>query len=112
MKLLTEDALLTCKHGPGVVDVRATQELVTIAGRRVLVRPDPLERPIAGCPMFGPGLKPCTTTQDVRAGYCEWIEIEGRSACLDTLVGLTNGDPIGTILYRVIRPGQEWVDAR
>lgn len=112
MKFLTEDALLTCKHGPGVVGIRPTQALVTIAGRAVLVRPDPVDRPIAGCPMLGPGLKPCRTTKDVRAGYSAWIQIEGRSVCLDTVVGLTDGDPIGTIQYRVIRPGQELVEER
>ena len=37
MKVLTEDALLVCRHELGTVTIEATQTLVTIAGRHVLV---------------------------------------------------------------------------
>ena len=37
MKILTIDALLVCDHELGHVSNQATQNLVTVAGRQVLV---------------------------------------------------------------------------
>ena len=109
MKLLTEDAVLICNHVLGTVDVPPTQELVTIEGRRVLVEVDPEGRPISSCPNVGATIKPCTTTLPVQKGYSEWIRIEGKRVCLDTVTGLTDGTPPGTVHYRVLKPGQDLV---
>ncbi len=106
MKLLTEDAKLICKHVNGRVHIRATQNLVTIEQRRVLVDDDPEKRPISGCPNIGPTIKPCQLTLKVKRGYSSWISIEGRSICLDTVTGLTDGTPPGTVDYVVSNPGQ------
>jgi hypothetical protein len=109
MRWLTEDAKLVCKHELGVVGIVPTQELVTIGKRRVLVEVDPEGRPIGGCPMYGPTIKPCTTTLRVQVGYSDLLRIGGRRVCLDTVSGLTDGTPPGTVKYEVRLPGQEFV---
>ena len=109
MKLLTVDALLICNHILGTVGIKATQDLVTIEGRRVLVETDPEGRPITGCPNFGAAIKPCQNTLRVQEGYSDWMRIEGRRICLDTVTGLTDGTPPGVVMYRVRDPGQELV---
>jgi hypothetical protein len=109
MRLLTEDAVLVCAHELGIVGIAATQGLVTVAGRRVLVERDPEAKPIGGCPNVGPTIKPCTTTLVVRAGYSELLRVAGRRVCLDTVIGLTDGTPPGTVEYKVRSPGQTLV---
>lgn len=112
MHWLTEDATLLCKHQLGKVSNLPTQDFMRIGGRRVLVATDPEGRPIAGCPNYGPSIKPCTTTLKVQAGYSEWIHIGGRGLCLDTVTGLTDGTPPGVVKYEVAFAGQLWVDQR
>jgi hypothetical protein len=113
MFLLTEDAVLMCGHPPGTVDIRATQSLVTIEGRKVLVEKDPESRPIRGCPNTNPlaGIKPCLNTLPVQQGYSALLRIDGRRVCLDTVTGLTDGTPPGTVIYNVHDPGQKLVDS-
>lgn len=109
MKILTEDAVLVCNHLLGTVQNKPSQEWVTIGGRKVLVENDPEGRPISGCPNVGVTIKPCQLTLRVNAGYSEWIRIDGRPVCLDTVDGLTEGTPPGTVHYRVRQPGQDFV---
>lgn len=109
MRLLTEDALLVCRHELGTVDIKATQDLVTIAGRRVLVDDNPENRRITKCPNVGPTIKPCQLTLKVKQGYSDLVRIAGKAVCLDTVTGLTDGTPPGTVEYHVRGPGQEWV---
>ena len=111
MKILTEDAILICAHVLGRVGIVATQGLVTVAGRKVLVETDPERRPIRRCPNVGATIKPCQRTLPVRAGYSTFVRIDGKRVCLDTVVGLTDGTPPGVVEYKVQRPGQELVDA-
>ena len=108
MKLLTENAVLLCGHKLGVVDIAATQKLVAVDGRRLLVRRNPEGRPIKGCPP-APGFKPCQVTVNVTGGYSTLLRIERKPVCLDTLSGLTDGTPPGSVIYSVSRPGQHWV---
>jgi hypothetical protein len=108
MLVLTEDAMLFCKHGPGKVSIRATQGLVMIGGRKVLVEKDPEGRPIAGCPSTVP-FKPCLTTLVVQKGYSHFIRVEGRKICLDTITGFTDGTPPGIVKYEVRSAGQSFV---
>ncbi len=108
MKLLTEDAVLLCKHD-GKVANRPSQELVTIAGRKILVENDPEGRGITACPNVGLTIKPCTLTLKVDAGYSDLLRIDGKRVCLDTVTGLTDGTPPMTVKYYVSNPGQEWV---
>ena len=109
MLLLTEDAVLTCKHELGIIGMIGTQSLVTIAGRKVLVESDPEGRPIAGCPNVGATIKPCLLTLKAQAGYSGWVRIDGRAVCLDTVVGLTDGTPPGIVEYQVRSAGQSLV---
>jgi len=109
---ITEDVLLVCKHQLGKVSIVPSQDLVSIGSRRVLIDPDPQGRSIGGCPNYGPTMKPCTNTLQVERGYSEWVRIEGKSVCLDTVTGLTDGTLPGTVKYIVNEPGQHWVQER
>ncbi|MBI3560630.1 MAG: hypothetical protein HY080_02790 [Gammaproteobacteria bacterium] len=109
MKLLTLDATLVCAHENGVVGMAVSQHLVTINGRPILVEADPEQRPIVGCPMVGIGIYPCNQTLKVQAGYSDLIRIDKHRVCLDTVTGLTNGTPPGTVIYKVRSPGQNLV---
>lgn len=109
MKFLTVDAKITCKHVTGVVQLFTLQNLVTIKGRPVLVKNDPEMKLITGCANIGPTIKPCSLTLQVSEGYSTLIRIKGRPVCLDTITGLTDGTPPGTVRYVVQRPGQRLV---
>lgn len=112
MRVLTEDARLRCDHG-GAVERAARQSWVTIERRRVLVATDPEDRTISGCPNRNVflALVPCTTTLRVTEGYSAFVRIDGRRVCLDTVTGLTNGSPPGTVKYTVKQPGQDLVES-
>jgi hypothetical protein len=109
MKWLTEDAALVCAHELGRVINQPTQDLVTIGHRRVLVENDPEGRTIVACPNVGATIKPCQHTLQVQQGYSDFIRIDKRRVCLDTVTGLTDGTPPGTIKYKVNNPGQDLV---
>ncbi len=108
MLLLTQDAVLLCGHALGRVSNAPSQGWVTVERRSVLVRADPEGRPIAGCVNASP-LKPCLTTLAVRTGYSSLLRVDGREICLDTVRGLTNGDPPGAVDYHVAAAGQGFV---
>jgi hypothetical protein len=109
VRWLTEDGVVMCKHELGIVQNRPSQDLVTVARRKVLVENDPEGRTIAGCPMIGPTLRPCLTTLVVRAGYSDFVRVAGKRVCLATITGLTDGTPPGTVPYVVRTPGQDLV---
>ena len=109
VRWLTEDGVVMCKHELGIVQNRPSQDLVTVARRKVLVENDPEGRTIAGCPMIGPTIRPCLTTLVVRAGYSDFVRVRGKRVCLDTITGLTDGTPPGTVPYVVRTPGQDVV---
>ncbi len=109
MKFLTEDAYLACAHELGHVINQPTQHLVTIAHRHVLVDSNPEGCNILGCPNIGATIKPCQKTLKVEVGYSDFIRIEGKRVCLDTVTGLTDGTPPGAIKYKVRTSGQDLV---
>jgi hypothetical protein len=110
MLLLVESALLSCDHdGTGVVHNRPSQVLVRISGGRVLVETDPVGRQITGCDNIGIGMKPCTATLNLQQGYSDLLRVDGHRVCLDSVTGLTDGSPPGTVHYRVRRAGQDYV---
>jgi hypothetical protein len=106
MLLLTEDANLVCRHSLGRVGIEATQALVRIDDRRVLVEDDPENRQITGCPNIGAAIKPCQKTLRVQTGYSTFVSIDGHAVCLDSVLGLTDGTPPGTVEYVVRTAGQ------
>ena len=110
MLLLTLDASMACSH-QGRVRLVASQQWFTLSGRPVLVEPDPEGRTIVACPNIGPTIKPCTTTLKVQVGYSTLVTIGGKPACLDSVTGLTDGTPPGTVPYRVLNAGQTFVEA-
>lgn len=110
MLLLTEDAVIVCTHELGKIGIDPHQDWVTIDARRVLVATDPEGRPISGCPNIGISIKPCQRTLRVEVGYSDWVRIDGRQICLDTIKGKTDGTPPGLTHYIVRRPGQEFVE--
>jgi hypothetical protein len=112
LRWLTQDALLRCDHVMGIVKITPGQNLVSIAGRAVLVAHDPVGKAIAGCPNAALPARPCLTTLPVREGYSDFITVQGKAVCLDTLTGRTDGTPPGVVDYTVARPGQEVVSER
>jgi hypothetical protein len=108
MLVITEDAGVYCKHGPGKISNKPSQDWVTIVQRRVLVENDPEGRPISRCPSTVP-FKPCTLTLKVITGYSEFLRIDGHRICLQSVTGLTDGTPPGVVRYEVRTPGQSFV---
>jgi len=108
MLVITEDAGVYCKHGPGRVSNKPSQDWVTIEKRRVLVENDPEGRSISHCPSTVP-FKPCMLTLKVIAGYSELIRVDGHRLCLQSVTGLTDGTPPGVVRYEVRTPGQNFV---
>ena len=111
MKLLSQDAVLVCDHASGLVGIVPTQAWVKVEGRLLLVDNNPESRPIVGCPNYGATIKPCLTTLKVDQGYSAFLRIDGRSICLDTVKGLTDGTPPMTVQYTVRTPGQQLLGA-
>ena len=108
MRWVTLNGLMQCAH-LGKVELTAAQTWVRVEGQPVLVRADPVGRPISGCPNIGPTIKQCLTTLEVRSGYSPWIQVDGRPVVLDTVTGLTDGTPPGVVKYLVTAPGQTLV---
>lgn len=109
MKVLTEDAIVACSHPPGTVVNQASQRLVTIDRRKVLVEIDPENRTIRNCPNAAPPFVPCLQTLRVATGYSPHLKVDGKRICLDTVTGFTTGTPPGAVLYFVRAPGQKLV---
>jgi hypothetical protein len=110
MRWVTVRASIKCGHD-GRVDNLPSQAWVTIDGAPVLVDHDPQGRKIAGCPNYGPTIKPCTKTLQVIEGYSDWLVIGGQGVVLSHLDGLTDGTVPGTVHYTVRDPGQAYVGA-
>jgi hypothetical protein len=109
---ITEDADVRCTHRLGKAPQRATQSWVTVAGRAVLVAPDPVGRGINGCPNIGVAIKPCGTTLAIQRGDSPFVRIDGRPVVRADLDGLTDGTPPGAVHYRVVDPAQHLVGER
>ena len=75
----------------------------------MLVQPDPVGRPLVGCPNINVGILPCLLTLNVREGYSNFVRIDGHPVCLKSVRGLTNGSP-GIHEYKVESAGQNFVE--
>ena len=109
MFLLTENSVIVCAHQRGRIKNEPSQDFVTIEGKRLLVETDPEGRSISGCPNYGPTFKPCSTTLKVKVGYSDFLSIDGKRVCLDSLSGYTNGTPPGVVKYKVDDVTQNFV---
>ena len=109
MLILTNKAVVVCKHETGLVTNQNSQDFVRINYMPILVSPDPVGKSIAGCPVVSPIGKPCLTTLKVQKGYSDFIRVNGRKVCLDTITGFTDGTPPGVVKYKVNATGQNFV---
>lgn len=108
MLLLNAAAAVFCAHGPGRVAALPRQTFARIEGLPILTKGDTLGRPVAGCPPTPP-LKPCLVTIAETEGHSELVRIDGQPVLLDTLSGITSGDPPGAVDYTARSPGQQLV---
>lgn len=108
--VVTTNAKIICAHG-GQVTLAPRQTTVTIQGGAVLRETDLMGAPILGCAQPpSPGTKPCTTVISVLpGGSAPKVAAGGMPVHLDSLSGMTDGVPPGTI--SVISPGQTTVQA-
>ncbi len=106
---LTEDVDVRCAHRLGHASVPASQHLVSVEGRFVLVDPDPQGQSIDNCPNIGVGIKRCMTTLPVLHGKSGFVRINGAQVIRADLSGLTDGTPPGSVTYNVQKPGQDLV---
>ncbi|HXW78348.1 MAG TPA: hypothetical protein VEJ84_02560 [Acidimicrobiales bacterium] len=109
--VLTEASSLHCGHNLGKVGIEPSQDLVRIEGKRLLIQPDPEQRPIHGCPNVSTSTKACQkTTSKVRTGYSEFVRVLGHPIVLANLVGETNGSPPAGATYSVADVAQDLVE--
>ncbi len=106
----TTNARIVCAHG-GQVTLVPRQSTVTIQGAPVLRETDIMGAPIVGCAQ-PPSVssKPCTTVVTVMpGGSAPTVTAVGMPVHLDTLTGMTDGVPPGTVM--VVSAGQATVQA-
>jgi hypothetical protein len=103
--ILTTNAQVVCAHG-GHVMLTPRQPVVTAGGGAVLCEGDLIGAPVVGCAQPpSPTTKPCTTVVSTLPGSTALkVTVAGRPPYLQTLSGLTDGVPPGTIM--VVSPGQ------
>ncbi|HSJ73377.1 MAG TPA: hypothetical protein VK904_03600 [Miltoncostaeaceae bacterium] len=108
--MLTTSARIMCAHG-GQVQLIPKQGTVTIQGAQILRETDLIGAPIVGCAQPpSPGSKPCTmVVSALPGGSAPKVAVAGMPAHLDTLSGMTDGVPPGTI--SVLFAGQTTVQA-
>jgi hypothetical protein len=108
--VITTNARIICAHG-GQVTLLPRQGTVTIQGAPVLRETDLIGAPIVGCAQ-PPSVssKPCTTVVSVLPGGSAFgVSAVGMPVHLDSLSGVTDGVPPGTV--SVLFAGQTTVSA-
>ena len=109
--LITTNATIMCAHG-GRVQLIPKQTTVHAGGAPVLRETDLIGAPILGCAQPpSPGSKPCTAVVSTipMSGTAVKVLVAGLNAHTQTVMGMTDGVPPGTI--QVIDPGQQKVQA-
>jgi hypothetical protein len=106
---LTDAADVRCTHKLGRSPQQASQTWVRIDGRPVLVQPDPVGRPIGGCPNIGVSIKPCTSALAMTKGWSSFVRIDQRAVLRADLTGYTDGTPPGQVRYEVLDAAQPLV---
>jgi hypothetical protein len=108
--VVTSNAKIICAHG-GQVTLVPRQTAVTVQGGAVMRETDLIGAPIIGCAQ-PPSVssKPCTTVvSTLPGGSSPTVTVGGLPAHIDTLSGVTDGVPPGTI--SVVFAGQTTVSA-
>ncbi len=108
--VVTSNARIICAHG-GQVQLIPKQTTVSIQGGMVMRETDLIGAPILGCPVVpSTNSKPCTMVASTfPGGSAPNVLAVGMPVHLDTLSGITDGLPPGTI--SVVDPGQRVVQA-
>lgn len=108
--VVTTGATIVCAHG-GQVTLTPRQSTVTAGGAPVLRETDIMGAPIVGCaqpPTISS--KPCTVVVSILpGGSAPTVAAGGLPVHLDSLSGMTDGVPPGTVM--VVSPGQTTVQA-
>lgn len=108
MKVLNLAAVLKCSHG-GTLQISPQSVKLRVAANEVLMEQHIISALIAGCPQSGSGITPCTAVTQITAGQATKLTINSQPVLLDTLAGITNGNPPGTLV--VVAPGQQKLDS-
>lgn len=109
--LVNSNATLMCIHG-GRVTLTPKQTTVTAGGAPIMRESDIMGSPIIGCAQPpSPGTKPCTAVISIipMSGTAATVMVGGLPAHTQTLTGMTDGVPPGTV--QVMDPGQAVVQA-
>ena len=108
--VVTTNARIICAHA-GQVTLTPRQTTVTIQGGAVLRETDLIGAPIVGCAQPpSAATKPCTTVVAVLpGGSAPTVAAGGMPVHLDSLSGMTDGVPPGTV--SVVFAGQTTVQA-
>lgn len=108
--VVTTNARIVCAHG-GQVTLIPKQTTVTVAGAPVLRESDIMGSPIVGCAQPpSVSTKPCTLVVSILpGGSAPTVSAGGMPVHLDSLSGMTDGVPPGTVM--VVSAGQTTVQA-
>ncbi len=115
--ILNANAVVTCCHGAGMVQIIPKQSTVLVGGAPALRAGDIAGNPVAGCPVVpSPASKPCTTATvppvpGVSASTR--VLIGGMPAAIGSPVvpAFTDGAPVPCPIVNVVSPGQAQVSA-
>jgi hypothetical protein len=105
------NAVITCPHQTGIVRPLPRQTKVMIGGALALRITDMAGSPVAGCPVAGPGVKPCTTVPGPAAPGSTKVLIGGLPAMLQTSLMTTDCTPPAPMGTTVKFAGQTVVNA-
>lgn len=107
-----ETARCNCEHRGGV-QIRPSQDWVTIDGRLLLVEGDLDHRPIVLCRGGAEvvGVTRCRSiaTVDDDLSHSHLVAIDGRGVVLSTASGTTDWSSVAIARWTLGNPGQLWV---
>lgn len=109
--VITTSATIMCAHG-GRVQLMPKQQTVLAGGAPILRETDLIGAPVVGCAQPPTvSSKPCTTVVSTipMSGTASTLLVGGMPAHTQTVTGMTDGVPPGTI--QVVDPGQQQVQA-
>ena len=108
-KVITEAAKVICPHG-GTITFTASQQLLQIDDKAVLVQGDEATVSISGCTTTNAsaGQAPCVTIT-LLAGMATSVTVSEKPVLLETATGLTSSTPPGK--WSVVSAGQIKLDA-
>jgi hypothetical protein len=93
---VTTAGSVTCPH-KGAVTPFETDAKLTVARQPVALERQVEAWTIVGCTQTGSPPTPCTKVAKVEAGLAAKLLVGGSAVVLDSLKGLTNGNPAGNL---------------